>query len=304
MTSYVRKLVSKKKRRFSEDGFDLDLSYITPRIIAMGYPASSFESLYRNPKSEVRRFLEVRHKDKYKVWNLCAEKAYDAALFSNRVERMPFYDHQAPPIDIMRSFCMSVDEWLKQDPENVAVVHCKAGKGRTGVMISCYMVFSGSYPEPAESLRVYAVARTYNSKGVTIPSQIRYVHYFHRSLQEGWVEVPRIQRVLYRIQLTPSFASGKGLTFVIQTPQFEEMYNYETSHEPVRTGDDVVTLNLDDNNGAGLPFAGDALFVFNDKQTFKTKKIFHCWVNTAFVDNNMLVFDVDSLDGPDRKSVV
>ena len=40
----VRGLVSKKKKRFQGDGFDLDLSFITPRIIAMGFPSTGYEA--------------------------------------------------------------------------------------------------------------------------------------------------------------------------------------------------------------------------------------------------------------------
>lgn len=55
--SYVAKvarlLVSGKKRRFTEDSFDLDLTYVTPKLIAMGYPSSGVEGQYRNSESEV-----------------------------------------------------------------------------------------------------------------------------------------------------------------------------------------------------------------------------------------------------------
>ncbi len=42
-----------KKKRYIDEHYDLDLTYITSRIIAMGYPAEGFESFYRNNLKEV-----------------------------------------------------------------------------------------------------------------------------------------------------------------------------------------------------------------------------------------------------------
>lgn len=67
LTRYLRALVSKNHRRLVTAGYDLDLSYITDRIIAMSYPAERYDSLYRNPMSQVRRFLDSKHGDHYKV---------------------------------------------------------------------------------------------------------------------------------------------------------------------------------------------------------------------------------------------
>lgn len=41
MFSALQKMVSKSRYRYEEDGFDLDLTYITPRLIAMSYPAEN-----------------------------------------------------------------------------------------------------------------------------------------------------------------------------------------------------------------------------------------------------------------------
>ena len=49
----LRKLVSGNRRRFTQENVNLDLTYITPNIIAMSYPSSGFESMYRNPIDKV-----------------------------------------------------------------------------------------------------------------------------------------------------------------------------------------------------------------------------------------------------------
>jgi phosphatidylinositol-3,4,5-trisphosphate 3-phosphatase/dual-specificity protein phosphatase PTEN len=50
----VRKAVSGKRNRLNENGYDLDMTYITPRIIAMSLPAAgTFQKFYRNDINDV-----------------------------------------------------------------------------------------------------------------------------------------------------------------------------------------------------------------------------------------------------------
>lgn len=58
-----------------------------------------------------------------------------------QVASFPFDDHNCPPIQLIISFCQSAYSWLKEDIENVVVVHCKAGMARTGLMISSLLLY-------------------------------------------------------------------------------------------------------------------------------------------------------------------
>ena len=120
----ARGMVSLEKKRFAEDGFDLDLTYITPRVIAMGFPTleGGLESNYRNPMPEVQRFFKKYHDDHFKVYNLCIERFYDLTEHFPLVEHFPFYDHNCPPFELLKLFCQNVDYFLSRDPKNVIAV--------------------------------------------------------------------------------------------------------------------------------------------------------------------------------------
>jgi len=59
-----------------------------------------------------------------------------------------------------------VDDLQKQEP--LVAVHCKAGKGRTGLIICCFMLFTRLFDSVEDSLRHYDKTRTHNGRALTI----------------------------------------------------------------------------------------------------------------------------------------
>lgn len=135
---FLRGLVSKKKFRFQEGGFDLDLSYIGDRIIAMGFPSEGSEATYRNPLPQVQSFFKTFHPNQFRIYNLCSERHYDAAKFGGVetggpsggnpecVRVFPFDDHNAPAFHMIVDLCIDAAGFLNMklagDQENVVAI--------------------------------------------------------------------------------------------------------------------------------------------------------------------------------------
>ena len=98
------------------------------------------------------------------MYNLCSERAYPANKFHNHVAVYPFDDHNVPSLWTVEDFCCDVARWLSRDPDNVAAVHCKAGKGRTGLMLACYLLHAGAVETADEALMAFGSRRTQDGK--------------------------------------------------------------------------------------------------------------------------------------------
>ena len=297
-SSIVKALVSKKKNRFCFDGFDLDLTYITTRIIAMGFPSTSIEGLYRNPLEEVQRFFNTRHPSHYKVYNLCEEKTYSNNLFYKQ-GYFPFKDHEAPPLNLIRPFCDDAKSFLDEDEKNVIAVHCKAGKGRTGTLICCLLLYLKVFDNSDECLQYYGMMRAENGKGVTIPSQIRYVNYFEKIIKDNMAHpITFIKKKIKKIRMftIPKFHKIYTPIFTINNNKNNYCSKKKKTVSDKEGSNAVLDFDIDNN---GFIVEGDVQIIFYRIHIIgKKENIFKLWFNTNFIpnDSNIYEFDKKSID--------
>ncbi|XP_078249077.1 auxilin isoform X8 [Pogona vitticeps] len=152
---------------------ELDISYITSRIIVMSFPGEGVELGFRNHIDDVRTFLDSRHPDHYTVFNL-SPKSYRTTRFHNRVSECSWPVRQAPSLHNLYAVCKNMHNWLQQNPKNVCVIHCMDGRVASAVLVSAMFCFCHLFSNPAPAIQLL------NSKrpGIVLwPSHRRYIGY-------------------------------------------------------------------------------------------------------------------------------
>ncbi|XP_019587166.2 tensin-3 isoform X2 [Rhinolophus sinicus] len=193
-----------------EDGRELELTYITERIIAVSFPAGCSEDSYLHSLQEVTRMLRSKHGDNYLVLNL-SEKRYDLTKLNPKILDVGWPELHAPPLDKVCTICKAQESWLHSDPQHVVVIHCRGGKGRIGVVVSSYMHFTNVSASADQALDRFAMKKYYDDKVSALmqPSQKRYVQ-FLSGLLSGTVKMNASPLFLHFVILhgTPNFDTG------------------------------------------------------------------------------------------------
>ncbi|XP_005037985.1 PREDICTED: phosphatidylinositol 3,4,5-trisphosphate 3-phosphatase TPTE2 [Ficedula albicollis] len=309
----TRRMVSENKRRYMKDGFDLDLTYITDRIIAMSFPSSGKQSFYRNPIKEVARFLDTKHPDHYKVYNLCSEKGYDPKYFHYRVERIFIDDHNVPALQDMLKFTASVREWMSQDEKNIVAIHCKGGKGRTGTMVCTWLIDSDQFESAKESLDYFGERRTDRStstkfQGVETPSQSRYVGYYEILKNKYNLKLPPERQLKIKnlkIHTMHGVGKGNGTDMKVQIITRKQVVlqcvcaNQKNCKLFFDSESDSVVIGLED-----CPVVSGDVKIRFECNSALPKGYDDCpfffWFNTSFIENNRLYLPRNELDNPHK----
>lgn len=176
---------------------------------------------YRNPLDRLIAFLDAKHGDNWAIWEFRAEgTGYPDEAVYGRIRHYPWPDHHPPPFRLVPMIMASMRNWLsgeddelaqrgkdtppktdeekKRDQEKrVVVVHCKAGKGRSGTMTCSYLISQcGWTPEEALARFTARRMRPKFGAGVSIPSQLRWVSYVDRWTKGGKTYVDQDVEIL------------------------------------------------------------------------------------------------------------
>uniref|UniRef100_A0A8C1VEX4 Tensin 1b n=1 Tax=Cyprinus carpio TaxID=7962 RepID=A0A8C1VEX4_CYPCA len=279
-----------------EENYEVDLVYITERIISVSFPSNVEEPSYSDNIKEVATMLRSKHGDNYLLFNLSENIYFPFSMLSNVLD-FGWPDHHAPALDKICSICKAMDTWMSADSHNVVVLHNKGNRGRTGVVVAAYMHYSNISASADQALDRFAMKRFYEDKVLPVgqPSQRRYVQYFS-GLLSGRIKINNKPLFLHHVIMhgIPNFESKGGCRPFLKI--YQAMQPVYTSGIYNVQGDSQTSICI--TIEPGLLLKGDILLKCYHKRFRSPSRdvIFRVQFHTCAVHDLGIVFGKDELD--------
>uniref|UniRef100_A0A8C3M7E1 Uncharacterized protein n=1 Tax=Geospiza parvula TaxID=87175 RepID=A0A8C3M7E1_GEOPR len=295
-------LISSRSADFDhimEEGSELDLTYITERIIAVSFPAGCSEEAYLHNLQEVTQMLKSKHGDNYLVLNV-SEKRCDLGKLNPKIMDVGWPDFHAPLLDKVCTICKAMESWLDNDPQHVVVIHCRGGKGRIGVVISSYMHFTNVSASADQALDRFAMKKFFDDKVSALmqPSQRRYVQ-FLSGLLSGSVKMNATPLFLHYVILhgIPNLdAGGACWPFLKLYQAMQPVYTSGIYIQPENQSRICIAID------PAQLLKGDIMIkCYHKKYRSATRDvIFRLQFHTGAIQGHSLVFGKEDLDNANK----
>ncbi|XP_031641566.1 tensin-3 isoform X1 [Oncorhynchus kisutch] len=279
-----------------EEGYRIDLDYITERIITVSFPQACPDQTYLQNLHDITQMLKSKHGHNYMVINL-SEKNDSLTQMNPKVLDTGWLDMLAPSMEQMYGVCKIMDNWLHSHTQHVLVMHCQGGQGRVGVMVASYIHFSSISASADLGLDHFAMRRFYNNKVSSLmnPSQKRYVWMFS-SLLRGVMNMVPSPLFLLCVVLhgVPNINSKGGCRLFLRVYQSLQVVCTSAVYHVRAVQTDRVYFVL---QPAQL-LKGDIMVVCYNKnhQTASREVIFRLQFHTGIIHGRPLLFPKEDLD--------
>uniref|UniRef100_A0A286X845 Tensin-2 n=1 Tax=Cavia porcellus TaxID=10141 RepID=A0A286X845_CAVPO len=265
-----------------ERRWDLDLTYVTERILAAAFPAQPEEQRHRGHLRELAHVLQSKHRDKYLLFNL-SEKRHDLTRLNPKVQDFGWPELHAPPLDKLCSICKAMETWLSADAQHVVVLYClgeaKASSGADQALATLTM---RKFCEDKVATELH-------------PSQRRYISYFS-GLLSGSIRMNSSPLFLHYVlvPMLPAFEPSTGFQPFLKIYQSMQLVYTSGVYHISGPGPQQICISLE----PALLLKGDVMVTCYHKGSRGTDRtlVFRVQFHTCTIHGPRLTFPKDQLD--------
>ena len=287
------------KKRFIDRKYNLDLSYITPRIIVMSYPTSRPKTFFGDYIKTAIEFLNERYDKDYLLINLDNEdKDFNFSKFNGKFLKYKIIFNMPPMLVTLFSICDEINNYLNKNLSNVVAINCQGGNGDLGIVVCSYLLYIKKFNEIKDSFNYYSKKRLNKGEGISIPGQKKYVEYFHKLIKNEKNYFPfRIKIISIEIKnMYEVFNGGYYFVEILDFKDKKKNKEIEISPKNYKVDDINKSVILNLRKTFNQELFGDIAFKISYKENVFTKKLGKISFNTAFLNNSdQIIFNANEI---------
>ena len=287
---------------------ELNFHCITERLAAMSFPTEGLELGTKNHIDDVAAIIESRHASKYMILNL-SERSYDKAKFPTGKVVVGGWKTSAPtPLETVLKSVVKTLDFLAENPQHIAVVHCLDGKSNTAVLVVGVLMAVGFVQSFKDGLKFFALKRCDAALLRHQITTLRYLESVYVSSPSPSLELSTISINSVILEPIPLFNKGQdgcrpyvevgsGVSTIPATFDYQSLKQFTTYDEEA-----ILRVN-------GMKMVGDvSLSVHHARQTlgsflssskYDGIPICKLYFHTSFLPQNStcVKFKIKDLDG-------